>query len=378
MSRLPRVRVPLLTLVYRFGLRTAADRRRWLARLACLRVCGLLYAPWNWQLEHLPGDLLLFPEFTTIGRVDEAKNNGLSDHYVNPGINVFYTIDVHRFRFLLEWLIDKPSQEIQRLQLGWRAGDTSYWLGRFHNPIGYWNTRYHHGAYMQTTIARPGVMVYETSGGALPMHLSGLYVEGLKEFDGTGFYYILGVGAGPNLTNKRLDAFDIFSPEGGHLPGATLRLAYQPVSFGPDEYGVSASYTDIPGRAIGADTIGQSIFGVFANWRSERFGLLGEGFVMYNELRGLDHPQPLVTSLYGQAEWRFLNDWTLYGRIEGTFNARNDAYFQHFNYFVRDRYLGGVRYELPYNMALKFEVSRDQIRDDAFGAVALQWSAVFP
>ncbi|MGH8603332.1 MAG: hypothetical protein ACREXR_11340 [Gammaproteobacteria bacterium] len=46
--------------------------------------------------------------------------------------------------------------------------------------------------------------------------------------------------------------------------------------------------------------------------------------------------------------------------------------------FVEDRVLGGVRYQLYRNMALKLEVSQEHLEDDRFGQVLLQWSAVFP
>lgn len=328
----------------------------------------------------LPGDLLLFPELTGTERFDLPKDSGLSEQYVNPGINLFYTFDAGRFRFLLEWLVDRNSQEIQRFQVGWRWRETTFWLGRYHTPIGYWNTRFHHGAYMMTTINRPGIATYETSGGSLPLHLTGLYAEGSHELGESDIYYILSAGVGPNLGAKRLDAFDILSPESGGQPGASLRLAWRPTSFGFDEYGVSASYTEIPGQAIGVDLIRQTTAVAFANWKLGDFAFLAEALYVDNNLEGgapanRGHG---VVNTYGQAEWRVHQDWTLYSRAEGTFNAKGDPYFGHFQYFVRDRYLGGVRYELPYHMALKLELSRNQIRDASFDEVQLQWSAVFP
>ena len=325
------------------------------------------------------GELLLFPELTQLERFDLKDHAGLAGNSFNPGLNLFYALDRDRLRFLLEWLVDSHAQEIQRFQLGWRWEDTTFWLGRFHNPIGYWNTRFHHGSYLMTSISRPGAMAYETSGGPLPMHLTGLYVEGTQELDEASIYYVLNAGVGPDLRPNRLDALDILEGGGHRGPGVTLRLAYQPTSFGPNEFGLSFSYTDIPGQGAGVQSFDQVVVGAFANWRAGDFGLLGEAFYIRNDLQGMGaQPAHDVVNLYGQGEWHASDDWTLYGRIEGTFNAKNDLYFDHFRTFVRDRYLAGVRYELPYNMALKLEVSRDTIRDDSFGQVGMQWSAVFP
>lgn len=352
---------------------------RWAkAALAGILTCGAV--PNTARANPLPGDLLLFPELTGTERFALPPDAGLSDQYVNPGINLFYTLDHQRFRFLLEWLVDRKAQEVQRFQLGWRWRDTTFWLGRYHTPIGYWNTRFHHGAYMMTSISRPGVATYETSGGSLPLHLTGLYVEGSHELDQGDIYYVLTAGVGPNLGQTRLDAFDILDPRAGGRPGASLRLAWRPTSFGFDEYGVSASYTEIPGQAIGASLVGQATVGAFANWKLGDFAFLGEALYIDNDLRGgsVAGQGRGVTNLYAQVEWHLHEDWKLYSRAEGTFNAKDDPYFEHFRYFVRDRYLGGVRYELPYDMALKLEVSRDHIRDGAFGEVQLQWSAMFP
>lgn len=131
--------------------------------------------------SEIPGELLFFPEVTGVERFGLERDASLDEQDIFPGIDIFYSADRDRFRFLLEWLVDRRSQEVQRLQFGWRWRDTSFWLGRFHNPIGYWNTHYHHGAYLMTTISRPGAMSYESAGGPLPTHLTGLYVEGTRE-----------------------------------------------------------------------------------------------------------------------------------------------------------------------------------------------------
>lgn len=365
--------------LFRKAFLSAFDGNACSRRVILAGVLSGVLAPQAVSADAFPGDLLLFPELTSLHRFDLQDGSSLKNYWINPGLNLFYGLDQGRFRFLLEWLVDRSAQEVQRLQLGWRWQDTTFWVGRFHNPIGYWNIHFHHGAYMMTSITRPGVMTYETSGGPLPMHVTGLYVEGVRELGDSSLYYVLNAGVGPDLEKKRLDAFDVLDPEGTRLPAVTLRLGYQPVSFGSDEIGFSFSYTEISGRQIGVDRINQIVAGVFANWRSENLGFLGEAFYIHNDFTGgASEPESDVLNLYGQAEWRVADDLTLYSRIEGTFNDNGDLYFDHFRNFVRDRYMGGVRYELPYKMALKLELSREHTRDDAFGQVGLQWSAVFP
>jgi hypothetical protein len=356
--------------------------RRRISRIMARIFCALAFScgspaafPANTSGNY--GDLLLFPELTQLERFEVKDPHKIPEDYFNPGLNLFYTFDRERFRFLLEWLFDRSSQEVQRLQLGWRVQDTTFWVGRFHNPIGYWNTRFHHGSYLMTSISRPGAMTYETTGGPLPTHLTGLYVEGTQEIGDSSLYYVLNAGAGPNLLQTRLDAFDVLEGGGNHRPGVTLRLGYQPTSFGPNEFGASFSYTELPGEALGVQAVKQIVAGAYANWREGDFGLLGETLLIHNQLQG-GHSQPVVVNMYGQGEWRAADKLTLFGRVEGTFNADGDAYLDHFGKFVRERYMGGLRYELPYNMALKVELSRDRIKDDSYGQVGMQWSAVFP
>src|SRR6266481_190029 len=44
-------------------------------------------------------------------------------------------------------------------------------FGRYHTPIGYWNTAFHHGAWLQTTISRPDFVKF--GGTFIPVHFLG-------------------------------------------------------------------------------------------------------------------------------------------------------------------------------------------------------------
>ena len=67
-------------------------------------------------------------------------------------------------------------------------------FGRFHTPIGYWNTAYHHGAWLQTTIARPEIV--RIGGTFIPVHFVGFLAEGNIPSGGAGLSYSFGVGNG--------------------------------------------------------------------------------------------------------------------------------------------------------------------------------------
>src|SRR6202171_3110436 len=67
-------------------------------------------------------------------------------------------------------------------------------FGRYHTPIGSWNTAFHHGAWLQTTISRPDMV--RIGGTFIPVHFVGFLAEGNIPSGGAGLSYNVGVGNG--------------------------------------------------------------------------------------------------------------------------------------------------------------------------------------
>src|SRR5258705_3743136 len=57
--------------------------------------------------------------------------------------------------------------------------------GRYHTPVGYWNTAFHHGQWLQTSVNRPEMVKF--GGQFLPVHFVGLLAEGS---DGSGGLHV--------------------------------------------------------------------------------------------------------------------------------------------------------------------------------------------
>ena len=72
-------------------------------------------------------------------------------------------------------------------------------FGRYHTPVNYWNTAFHHGLWLQTTISRPDMIQF--GGAFLPVHFVGVLAEGSIPSGALGLAYDAGVGngRGPNL-----------------------------------------------------------------------------------------------------------------------------------------------------------------------------------
>jgi hypothetical protein len=74
-------------------------------------------------------------------------------------------------------------------------------FGRYHTPINYWNTAFHHGLWLQTTIARPEMIRF--GGRFLPVHFIGMQAEGNIPSGPFGLGYNAGLGNGRSGNTAR-------------------------------------------------------------------------------------------------------------------------------------------------------------------------------
>ena len=74
-------------------------------------------------------------------------------------------------------------------------------LGRYHTPINMWNTEFHHGQWLQTTIQRPEMIQF--GGRFLPVHFIGALVEGSLPAGGLNLNYQAGIGNGRSSVISR-------------------------------------------------------------------------------------------------------------------------------------------------------------------------------
>src|SRR5262249_38369343 len=90
----------------------------------------------------------------------------------------------HSFLVLAEVVMELPGinefeLDVERLQLTYKLNDLlTVTLGRVHAFMGYYNTAFHHGAWLETPLGRPRVIAFEDHGGLVPVHLVGLEAGG--------------------------------------------------------------------------------------------------------------------------------------------------------------------------------------------------------
>ena len=94
------------------------------------------------------------------------------------------------------------NAEVERLIIRFDQSDyLKVSFGRFHTPINWWNTAFHHGQWLQTTISRPEMTQF--GGRVIPVHFVGALVEGNAPAAGWNVNYQVGIGNGRGTVISR-------------------------------------------------------------------------------------------------------------------------------------------------------------------------------
>lgn len=346
-------------------------------RMSCVRMATVLLLCLLNAGPARSGELLAFPSVT--GVIRDAGDDIRNEEEIDPGLDIFMSVDRAPLQLLAEFFVNRDERELERLQIGvTHAEFYKTWIGRFHTPISYWNTAYHHGVYMQPSITRPGISEYEDALGVMPMHTFGILMEGSTELTTTQMSYDLALGFGPVL-KEILEPVDVLAPDERGKLGVSAKLGLHPLNSDMNETGIFAGYIETPIKQRPYSLTRQLVAGAYFNNESERWRFVGEVTFMRNDLKS---PQGISRTTFGngyvQGEYKAFPQWTGYGRVEETCNTRS-PYLNMFPGFVRARTLIGARWEPFRNQAIKFELASSERRDDhRSNELAMQWSMVFP
>ena len=118
------------------------------------------------------------------------------------------------------------SFEVERMIVKYDFSDTfKLSAGRYHTPIGYWNSAFHHGAWLQTTTSRPEMIKFGSK--LVPIHFVGLLLEGNIPVSNLGLTYKAGYGNGRHANIARSgDAGDSTAIKPGCCSSTPDRKAY--------------------------------------------------------------------------------------------------------------------------------------------------------
>jgi hypothetical protein len=330
-------------------------------------------------------EFLVFPRLEVLHTQPHAEQAESTEG--TAAASIFYAGDWRQLRALVEFNLEYEysrtdiarEKEFERAQLGWQfdPGNT-LWIGRYHTPLGYWNTAHHHGAHLQTSISRPRIHEFEDEGGILPVHFFGLLLQGIQSNHEGALSYDVGAASGPTLSDGALEPVEVLAPQRWGKPSFVGRLSWRPDAVGESEVGAFAAHTRIPVLDPIADEVGQTIAGAFANFDLGRWRVVGELFWVRDSFRSTGNASRFVVGMI-EAEYRASDMWVLFARHEALGAGARDAYLDRFPDYPKARTVGGVRFDITHHQALTFEVARHERRDGViYTETALQWSTVFP
>jgi len=226
-------------------------------------------------------------------------------------------------------------------------------FGRYHTPINWWNTAYHHGQWLQTTVSRPEMIQF--GGTFLPVHFVGALVEGSVPAGSLNLNYNAGIGNGRSSVLSRAGDFGDVDNNRAWLANLSVR---------PDKlYGLQI------GGAVYRDRInlgnGQNfkewITSGHIVWNRENPEIIAEvSNVTHKDYSGIS-PTANSQAFYVQSAYRLpfnARVWKPYYRFEYIHIPRSDVPFRNVPNLRGS--VVGMRYDLSEFAALKFEYRRQK------------------
>ena len=221
-------------------------------------------------------------------------------------------------------------------------------FGRYHTPINWWNTAYHHGSWLQTTISRPEMVQF--GGRFIPVHFVGALAEGVFPSGGWNINYQAGIGNGRgNVISRAGDAGD-----NNDYPAWLLNLSTKPDrAFGLQVGG--SLYVDRV-TVAGRPDFDERITAAHAVWQREDPEIIAEvAHVHHQQVGGAQSTSDLA--YYLQGAYRLPGAarlWKPYYRFEHIDIDANDTVFAGVPNL--DGSTLGVRYDISTYAAIKSEL----------------------
>jgi hypothetical protein len=222
-------------------------------------------------------------------------------------------------------------------------------FGRFHTGIGYYNTAFHSGSWLQTTADRPLVMEFANDGGPLPTQGVGVSVTGEVPSGKLGLNYIAEYGSGDTI-RPDLNGAGIDDENNGNF--VNIGLFLRPSTVPGLQLGGSIYHDRISDLVRGPSSrLGQTIANVHLVYSAHGVEFLSEGFLIRHAYEQSDTVYNMP-AFYSQVSKQF-------GRIRPFFryqyiNAHPGSVLE--DIALRYGPSAGIRYDFNDNIALKTQL----------------------
>ena len=315
--------------------------------------------------------------FTDVGYVGskiknpDGRNSGFTlgnlDFYLTPqfGNNVKSLMELN-----FEWASDGSlTTDLERMQLGYTYNDElTVWVGRFHTPYGYWNTAFHHGAQLQTSVLRPRMIAFEDQGGILSAHSVGMWATGQTRAGDGKLGYDAYIANGSRIQAGIVDFNAVRDDNSNKMVGGNLNYRFGGAAdglvLGLHGYNEVVSAYDANGLFQSSSKV--NMYGGYGFYDANDWEIISEYYGFHNNnLTGVagNHSSWAGFLQVGKLLW---GNTTPYARWEKAQLSATDNYFAAMtNGSSYTRGVLGVRYDLSPKTAVKVDVSHT--RDAANG-----------
>lgn len=314
----------------------------------------------------LPGSIkipkLRMRGFSDIGYHATVTDNEDNNAFTLGAVDLFITSKISdRVSFLAETVFEFDADtnsvefELERANLKYSISDIfNIKIGRMHTPLGYWNQAFHHGVWLQTTIFRPLIYLFEDDdGGFLPVHSVGIEFLGTLELAAFDLEYNFDVlnGRGRTITEIQNVA------DKNDSKAINLLLSLKPHFVKGLKLGANIYFDTIPPNPddpLRVDRIEERIVGGYATYMHDGIELLGEVFNIYHDDKTSGNDFDTL-GLYFQAGYE-INDFKPYYRFDFFDFGNGDPYFTPLDIDI-SKHTIGARWDIFTWNALKFEYS---------------------
>ena len=321
--------------------------------------------------------------FRGFADVDFDRNEGhdLSKRFAMGEVDFFATAQISpRLTFLAEAALDTDAERnigsipvsVERLLLQVRGNDYfNLDIGSYRTAIGFYNTAYLRGGWLQTAVTRPLLFTFEENGGFLPLHNVGLSANGAIPSGDLGLHYVVEVGSSRNYAQPGRTGFDLEDNAAFNVAVYSRPHAVPGLQVGFSAY--RDRFSPLPGFDMT-----RTIWTAHAVYQAHRFELLNEGIFAGFHQTGYGYAN--APGFYSQVAYRVGAKWTPYFRYDyvnlygrGSIAAYSPQYLP-----WRSAETGGIRFDLTESVALKFELGHQTERlQPGFVQAAMQLAFTF-
>ncbi|MDF1882867.1 hypothetical protein JHD49_02820 [Sulfurimonas sp. SAG-AH-194-C21] len=305
------------------------------------------------------------------GFFDVGAGYAQEDGHVNftkGALDFYYTKDIsEKINVFIDLVVESDGSatvvDLERLYIKYDMHEyLQTTFGKFHTPYGYWNTAFHHGLQIQTSILRPKFLAFEDEGGVLASHSLGILASGSIE----DFSYDMYITSGSRITQNGTSSINpnkdgsLTLNSGAEQDENKMYGANLAYYFNETKVGVHSFYQKV--NIFGNRTSEVFTNGAYIAAELENLEFYSEVYVFYNKNGSGQYKDEYLDSeaYYAQLAYDF-DGIKPYIRFEYTHYNEKDFYFSAQQATAGgsyDRQTLGINYSLNRDANIKLAVIR--------------------